>query len=129
MNAKELFNLRHSSLRNAVERILGATKKRFPILKVAPPYTFEVQVDLVLAVCFLHNFISIHSENNGDFQLTVEELRDLEDEAEERRQTRIAGDPISTNAARVAGNQVRDSIAEQMWKDYQDELNRRSCRK
>ena len=33
-NAKELFNLRHSSLRNAVERIFGVDKRRFKIMKL-----------------------------------------------------------------------------------------------
>ena len=32
-NYKELFNLRHSSLRNCIERLYGITKNRFPILK------------------------------------------------------------------------------------------------
>ena len=31
-NAREVFNLRHSSLRNAIERIFGVLKKRFPII-------------------------------------------------------------------------------------------------
>ncbi|KAG6530240.1 hypothetical protein ZIOFF_012463 [Zingiber officinale] len=31
-NAKELFNLRHTSLRNAIERAFGVLKKRFPII-------------------------------------------------------------------------------------------------
>ena len=31
-NAKELFNLRHVSLRNAIERTFGVLKKRFPII-------------------------------------------------------------------------------------------------
>ncbi len=31
-NREELFNLRHSSLRNVVERIFGILKKRFPLL-------------------------------------------------------------------------------------------------
>ena len=47
-NAKELFNLRHSSLRNAIERIFGVIKKRFPILVEMSPYTFPFQTDLVL---------------------------------------------------------------------------------
>ena len=29
---RELFNLRHSSLRNAIERAFGVLKKRFPIV-------------------------------------------------------------------------------------------------
>lgn len=35
-NREELFNLRHSSLRNVVERIFGVTKRRFRIFKIAP---------------------------------------------------------------------------------------------
>ena len=31
-NAKELFNLRHASLRTAIERAFGILKKRFPIV-------------------------------------------------------------------------------------------------
>lgn len=30
-NKEELFNLRHAQLRNAIERILGVVKCRFPI--------------------------------------------------------------------------------------------------
>ena len=33
-NAKELFNLRHASLRNAIERAFGVLKKRFSIIEV-----------------------------------------------------------------------------------------------
>nr|KAJ0211521.1 hypothetical protein LSAT_V11C400162550 [Lactuca sativa] len=32
-NAKELFNLRHASLRNAIERAFGVLKRRFPIIR------------------------------------------------------------------------------------------------
>ncbi|KAG6497403.1 hypothetical protein ZIOFF_045302 [Zingiber officinale] len=32
-NARELFNLRHSSLRNAIERAFGVVKKRFAIIR------------------------------------------------------------------------------------------------
>lgn len=46
-NAKELFNLRHASLRNAIERIFGVMKKRFPILTAAPEYPFDAQVDFM----------------------------------------------------------------------------------
>ena len=31
-NARKVFNLRHSSLRNAIERAFGVLKKRFPII-------------------------------------------------------------------------------------------------
>ncbi|KAM0881207.1 hypothetical protein ACQ4PT_033092 [Festuca glaucescens] len=56
-NAKELFNLRHSSLRVTVERPFAALKNRFKILDQKPFYTFSTQVKIVLACCILHNLI------------------------------------------------------------------------
>lgn len=37
-------------LRNAVERVFGVLKRRFKILKTAPEYNFETQIDLILAL-------------------------------------------------------------------------------
>jgi hypothetical protein len=54
-NARELFNLRHSSLRVTVERAFGALKNRFCILDNKPFHTYKTQVKLVLACLILHN--------------------------------------------------------------------------
>jgi hypothetical protein len=56
-NAKELFNLRHSSLRVTVERVFGALKNIFRILDNKPFHPYKTQVKLVLACCILHNWI------------------------------------------------------------------------
>ncbi|KAH6764517.1 nuclease HARBI1-like protein [Perilla frutescens var. frutescens] len=56
-NASELFNLRHASLRNMIERIFGVFKSRFTIFKTAPPFSFQIQAELVLACAGLHNFL------------------------------------------------------------------------
>jgi hypothetical protein len=56
-NAKELFNLRHSSLRVTVAGALPALKNKFKILVQKPFHTFFTQVRLVLACCILHNKI------------------------------------------------------------------------
>jgi len=48
-NARELFNLRHSSLRVTVERAFGALKNRFRIIDNKPFHPFKTQVKLVLA--------------------------------------------------------------------------------
>jgi hypothetical protein len=52
-NKEELFNLRHSSLRSAIEQIFGVTKKRFPILKTMRclGYSFGMQRKIVMC-CF-----------------------------------------------------------------------------
>ena len=37
-NANELFNIRHASLRNTIERLFGILKSHFRIFKIAPPF-------------------------------------------------------------------------------------------
>lgn len=57
VNQNELFNHRHSSLRNVIERIFGIFKSRFPIFKCAPPFPYKTQAELVLACVVLHNYL------------------------------------------------------------------------
>ena len=56
-NAKELCNLRHSSLRVTIERAFGALKNHFQILDNKPFHKFMTQVKLVQACCILYNWI------------------------------------------------------------------------
>ncbi|XP_051229967.1 protein ALP1-like [Lolium perenne] len=56
-NAKDLFNLRHSSLRVTIARAFAALKNMFKFLDQKPFHTFDTQVKLVLACCILHNWI------------------------------------------------------------------------
>lgn len=56
-NQNELFNLRHSYLRNVIERIFDIFKSRFLIFKSAPPISFKTQAKMVLACAALHNFL------------------------------------------------------------------------
>jgi hypothetical protein len=56
-NAKELFNLRHSSLRTTVERALGALKGKFRIIDNKPFHPYKSQVQIVIACCIFHNWI------------------------------------------------------------------------
>ncbi|XP_059670782.1 uncharacterized protein LOC132316293 [Cornus florida] len=55
--AKELFNYRHSSLRNVIERCFGVLKARFPILKLMPYYKLVRQRLIITTYCTIHNFI------------------------------------------------------------------------
>ncbi|KAL0401180.1 UNVERIFIED_CONTAM: hypothetical protein Slati_4147900 [Sesamum latifolium] len=56
-NRHELFNLRHSSARNVIERTFGLLKVRWGILRSPALYPIEVQNKIIMACCFLHNFI------------------------------------------------------------------------
>ncbi|XP_072062003.1 protein ALP1-like [Arachis hypogaea] len=53
-NSKELFNHRHSSLRNIIERCFGVLEKRFPIIAddTEPYYSFETMRDIFLAMLY-----------------------------------------------------------------------------
>ncbi|XP_042499611.1 uncharacterized protein LOC122077805 [Macadamia integrifolia] len=54
---KELFNHRHSSLLNVIERTFGVLKNKFQILQKMKGYRIEDQVSIVVACCGLHNYI------------------------------------------------------------------------
>ena len=105
-NKEELFNLRHSSLRNVVERTFGVVQKRFPILKNMPAFSLEFQSDLALCCFALHNFIVLNGGQDDFFD---------EDEEEDA----AVGDIVEEHAAVVqAAQQWRDQIAQNMWSDY-----------
>ena len=55
-NAKELFNLRHSSLRNVIGRTFRVIKKRFPTIVsgTEPYYDVDTMTKIALACCILH---------------------------------------------------------------------------
>lgn len=126
--AKELFNLRHASLRNVIERIFGVSKRRFRLMSCSPEYDADTQSKIPAALAVLHNFIRIHDpddDNDDDndehdsgtlssqqttptYTLSQESLGGYIDRAERNR----------------AGTR-RDEIAERMWVDYVRELHDR----
>ena len=115
-NYQELFNLHHSSLHNAIERIFGILKNRFKILTQQLEYPFPVQVKLVKALCCLHNIIRLIG---GD------------DAFDEEWDTRIANETLSdasnndnvsrraiTTAQASEAKTKRNEIAIRMWTNY-----------
>ena len=56
-NPSELFNLRHASARNDVERIFGVLKQHFQVLRDPPEYDMDTQTLIPPALAALHNFI------------------------------------------------------------------------
>ncbi|KAL0453177.1 UNVERIFIED_CONTAM: hypothetical protein Slati_1295800 [Sesamum latifolium] len=57
-NKQELFNLKHSSARNVIERTFELLKVRWGILRSQSFYQIDVQSKIIIACCLLHNFIS-----------------------------------------------------------------------
>ena len=118
-NPKELFNLRHASLRNAIERIFGIIKRRFRILLLAPEYSLDVQVRIPTALCAVHNFIRLHDPDEGLLPgLDVPVFQ------EDQAGGSFAAEPNDLEDG-GGGSTRRDEIAQAMWEDYQRVLAER----
>ncbi|CAN6714445.1 unnamed protein product [Malus baccata var. baccata] len=127
-DVKELFNQRHSLLRNASERTFGALKERFPILMSAPPYPLQTQVKLVVAACALHNFI--REEKPDDWIFKMYEKDTILQTEESVPPLAVLEPPIMHFEASGFDteeleftSQMRDSIASEMWDDYIHDLS------
>ena len=108
-----MFNLRHASARNVIERIFGVLKQRFRILLLAPQYGLEIQARIPAALAAIHNFISTHSDTNDDNLLNMnggDLVNATHDDSNE-------DDGPTFNVDNV--DERRDQIARAMWDDYQ----------
>ena len=111
-NFRELFNLRHSSLRNAIERAFGVLKKRFPIIgDTQPTYSVEIQSQIVLACCILHNFLM-------EFDPDLEYINKVDEELANQSPSEEESGDISAEKDHAQGESLRNEIAMQMWNDY-----------
>ncbi|KAH6772075.1 nuclease HARBI1-like protein [Perilla frutescens var. frutescens] len=111
-NASELFNLRHASLRNVIKRIFGVFKSRFTIFKTAPPFSFQIQAELVLACAGLHNFLRKECRSD-EFPVEYEGDEDLPPpHPEEENMEWLSQSQLQQ---RTEANAWRMSIANAMW--------------
>jgi len=112
VNKEELYNLRHASARNAVERVFGVLKRRFVILTHPPEYNMSVQVRIPPALGAVHNFIRKYDPH---------EIHEFDD---------VGGDPtpggygvLGEGPAQqheiLHATSTRNRIAELMWQSYQ----------
>ncbi|KAG8376305.1 hypothetical protein BUALT_Bualt09G0049500 [Buddleja alternifolia] len=108
-NSRELFNLRHASSRNSIERAFGVLKKKFPMLRSGTQTYFDVdtQGDIVLACCILHNYLMGVDPNIKIIREVDEELMNKEPEIY----------PSLVDECRE-GELLRETIANDMWRDY-----------
>jgi hypothetical protein len=99
-----------------VERALGVLKKRFPVLKVATFHKLENQVKIPIAAAIFHNLIRLL---HGD----EEWLDHQPDNIDPSNFVALPnGDQIS-DPGTTQGNALRDTIAQEMWAQYQQHLN------
>jgi len=126
-NAEELFNLRHSSLRNVVERTFGIFKGRFQIFKAPPQYDIETQTWLVYACAALHNLLTLTGGDHQDESELRPQLPDSEKDPDNHYDGSAEGaavDKATENVTAMAKR--RDEIAEVMWFHYKEEEQRRA---
>ncbi|XP_055961841.1 protein ALP1-like [Mercurialis annua] len=111
----ELFNYRHSSLRNIIERAFGVLKARFPILKSIPSYPLRRQKLIPIACCTLHNFI--RKEDRADKLFTLYGREGLE--VYEEDNLRVVQEGVHIDMSQQSQmSAIRDNIADQLWNDY-----------
>jgi DDE superfamily endonuclease len=117
-NSKELFNLRHASLRNVIERIFGVLKNKYQILQ-GHKHPLQTQILLITALTALHNFVRQKEGQDADKYLDLKELEDKEP-GDNTTKEGIKDKTPSTQAM----DKFRDELAEKMWKDYQQYLQK-----
>jgi hypothetical protein len=108
-NARELFNLRHSSLRTTIERGFGVLKKCFRVLGAELFWSFETQVEVVLACCVLHNHIMGVDPDDPIMRDTTSEVGSQRIVHQTRREVQEES---------REWNDKQDEISEAMWIDY-----------
>ncbi|XP_043718145.1 putative nuclease HARBI1 [Telopea speciosissima] len=64
---RELFNYRHSSLRNVIERTFGVLKNKILLLRQTHHFSVKTQGNIVIACCGLHNYIRDEQKIDKDF--------------------------------------------------------------
>lgn len=128
-NYQELFNLRHSSARNTVERIFGIFKREFGLFKTAPEYPIDMQAMFVPALSAIHNFNRVHDRSTN--HIFDENISTGFQGATSNTQTEpriVTEQELGFNITaeeRQRANERRDRIAKAMWADYQAELRQR----
>ncbi|KAJ3703223.1 hypothetical protein LUZ61_006928 [Rhynchospora tenuis] len=115
-NPQELFNLRHASLRNAIERAFGVLKKKFPIIGSAnqPFYSVEAQKKIIVACCVLHNYLIDQDPDRRIMEQVDAEVANLRDDPSDVVRTVGREDPQEL----IRGEQIKTDIAAAMWRDY-----------
>ena len=106
-NAKELFNLRHSQLRNVIERIFRILKRRFLSMNFPKAFDIPTQIQTQFGLTALHNFITLHRpvDNDEDIYIAGEPDSNIAGDQEPSRN-------LSSSGTRMNG--IRDDIAAAM---------------
>ncbi|XP_027173051.1 putative nuclease HARBI1 [Coffea eugenioides] len=114
-SAKALFNRRHASLKNIIERTFCVLKKHFLILEgPMQNYMMATQNNIVLACCALHNFMWEHVPNDAYFN-EQQAVGAWADNLHDGQQV-LGQQPVDMSAQGIANwNEDRRAIANHMY--------------
>jgi len=98
---EELFNMKHSSARNIIERCFGVLKMRWAILRSPPFYPVRMVNRIVMAYCLLHNLI-----RRGMAIDPMEEYYNMSGPTRQRRYEEHIGTIESSDEWRVKHDQL-----------------------
>lgn len=112
---EELFNLRHSQLRNVIEWTFEVLKRHFLFLQSALEYSYDIQVKLILVLTALYNFIC---------KIRLEDIPNYEGEERELDRGLVGHSPHAVGEQHIEERDdenmagIKDNIVESMWFDY-----------
>ncbi|CAL5403798.1 unnamed protein product [Camellia sinensis] len=111
-NSTRVFNMRHSSARNVIERCFGLLKMRWAILRSYSYFPIKTQFRIITACCLLHNLIQREMPMDLDDDKNEEmnpppPVTDLEDEM------------IDVVEASDQWSEWRTALATQMFNEWQ----------
>ena len=112
----ELFNYRHSSLRNVVERTFGVFKRRWGVYDRAPEFPFTTQIKLVYVLAAIHNHITIDADTDRDDNF--DRLAPARNETRELHQSEHELEEEVSVKHEVSMSEQREVIAGRMWATY-----------
>ncbi|GJT69560.1 ALP1-like protein [Tanacetum coccineum] len=106
---KELYNMKHSSTRNVIERCFGLIKARWAILRDNCYHPIESMPRIIIACCLMHNFIRTKmSQDPIDNEVLMDHTQDGNEH----------DNVFSTVETSQGWSDRRDNLANEMFNEW-----------